>query len=535
MHRHEALRTVFPSKHGHPVQRILAPDPWSLPVTDACNIPESQRAAEIRRVTLVDSERPFDCGTCLPLLRLKLLRFNERDHALIFVTHHIVFDGWSFGVFLRELMALYQSYAGGTHAALPELPLQYGGYSEWQRQRVSGEVLDKQLAYWTEQLAGLTTLALPLDRVRPATQACNGAHAALRLPPKLTGALRALCRSEKATIYMVLLAAFNALFHRYSNQADIVVGTPIAGRTQPQFECLIGMLVNMLVLGKPAPPEIPRSVNCWPACAKLAWKRTHIRNCHSTGWSRRSSPNAARSLATVSGQLRLQNTPRSKLDIPGLQVSVQGVRPRVARFDLTLELTECADSIDAVMEYNTALFDEATIRRMLAHFEVLLLHIALNPLARIDSLPLLTQAERREVLVSWNDTYLQYPNDKTIHALIEEQAARTPNAIAVTYENQSLTYAELNARADALAQRLREAGVAPGVLAGICVERSPDMIVGVLAILKAGGAYVPMDPHYPAERLAYMIEDTRMPVLLTQQALNITPASAPASVHRATI
>jgi amino acid adenylation domain-containing protein len=512
--RHEILRTNFQTVNEKPIQQVLAPHAIQLPVVSARGIPDLQRNAYIRQATLADVEQPFNLEGD-SLLRLKLLRFDDRDHALTFVTHHIVFDGWSYGVFLRELMLHYMAFQGQKRAPLAELTVQYGDFVDWQRKRLESDALDKQLSYWKKQLSGaLPALALPLDRPRPPTQTFTGKAVQHALSPELTEALRVLCRKEKATIFMVMLAAFKTLLHRYSGQEDIIVGTPIAGRTQPEFENLIGLFVNMLplrtavsghmtfreVLSRVREVSLNAFANQEVPFDKLVEvlqpKRTTDR-----------SP-------IFQVNFILQNTPRPNIEIPNLQILQPGVQQGSARFDLTLVLAETSEAISAVMEYNTDLFESATIKRMLGNFEMLLRGIVSNPARAIEALPLLTERERHQTLVEWNSTRKSYPKDKTIHALIEEQAERAPGDVAVVFEDNALTYAQLNREANRLAWRLRENGVGPGMYVGICVERSLEMIVGVLGILKAGAAYVPMDPGYPAERLEYFAADTRMSVVV---------------------
>ena len=512
--RHEILRTTFRTQNGKPIQQVHAPQAIHLPVVQARGIPDLQRNAYIRQVTLGDVEQPFDLESG-SLLRMKLLRFDERDHALTFVTHHIIFDGWSYGVFMRELLLSYQAFSGQKAPQLPELSVQYGDFVEWQRKRLESPALDKQLEYWKKQLAApLPALALPLDRPRPPVQRFSGKCAQHTLPAELTDALRQLCKKEKVTLYMVLLAAFKTLLHRYSGQEDIIVGTPIAGRTQPEFESLIGLFVNMLPLrtalnGRMTFREVLNRVR-EVSLSAFANQEVPFDKLVEVLQPQRTTDRSP----IFQVNFIFQNTPRSNVEIPNLQVAQPGVQQGSARFELTLVLTETDDAVAAVLEYNTDLFESATIKRMLGNYETLLRGIVAQPERPIEALPLLSERERHETLVEFNATRKPYPREKTIHGLFEEQAERSPHDAAVVFENSVLTYAQLNREANRLAWRLREQGVGPGMYVGICVERSLEMIVGVLGILKAGAAYVPMDPSYPAERLEFFASDTRMPVLV---------------------
>ncbi len=517
--RHEVLRTRFGVRDGEPVQVIDSQLGVPIELEDLSALASEEREAEAERRVLAEAQAPFDLERG-PLVRARLLRLGPSEHWLLLNLHHIVTDGWSMGVLARELSALYGAYRRGEASPLAELPVQYADYALWQREWLQGQVLEEQLAYWRQALAELPVLDLPTDRPRPMLASYRGARQAFEIGDELTRGLKALGRREGATLFMTLLAAFQVLLYRYSGQTDIAVGVPVAGRSRPELEGLIGFFVNMLVLradlsGAPSFKEHlarvrERALDAYAhqdipfekLVEHLAPKRDLSRN----------------PLFQVS--LVLQNTPSHDLRLEGLDVQrVEGISSESAKFDLSMELTERAGRLSGSIQYATDLFDAATIERLAGHYRVLLEAIVADPEQRISQLPLLTEAERHQLLVQWNDTAVEYPRDRCIHQLFEAQVERSPEATALVCEAQQLTYRELNARANRLAHHLRTLGVGPEVLVGVCLERSLELVVGLLAILKAGGAYVPLDPSYPAERLAFMLQDTQAPVLLTQQRL----------------
>jgi len=517
--RHEALRTTFATVDGHPVQ-IIAPNlTLSLLVEDLRKLPETERGAEAQRLLTEEIRRPFDLAQG-PLLRTILLWLDDEEHALLLTMHRIVSDDRSIRVFNRELVALYEAFYTGKPSPLPELPIQYADFTVWQRQWLQGEVLEGQLSYWREQLGGdLPVLELPTDRLRPATQTFQGAHHSFVLSSDLTDALKASSCQEGVTLFMTLLAAFKTLLYRYTGQEDVVVGSPIANRNRSEIEGLIGFFVNTLAL------RTDLSGN--PTFRELLGR---VREVTLGAHARQDLPfeklvqdlQPERDLSRTplfQVMFTFQNAPAEALALPGLTVNPLEIETETAQFDLTLSMEETGQGLKGVVKYNTDLFDAATIERMIGHFRILLEGAVVNSEQRLWELPLLTEAERHQLLVAWNDTEADYPKDKCIHQLFEEQMVRTPGAVAVVFEGERLTYAELNRRANQLAHCLQKLGVGPEVLVGICVERSLETVVGLLGILKAGGAYVPLDPVYPEERLAFMLEDAQVPVLLTQQRL----------------
>ncbi|HEY0604518.1 MAG TPA: amino acid adenylation domain-containing protein, partial [Herpetosiphonaceae bacterium] len=516
--RHEVLRTTFVTQAGQPVQIIGPAQLLPLPLIDLQDLPEHERETEVLHLIQVDSQQPFDLVTG-PLLRATLLRLHGEAHVLLLTMHHIVADGWSMGVFFHELSALYAATIGGIAPALPELPIQYADYAVWQHDWLQGAVLERQLTYWRQQLADLPVLELPTDYPRPPIPSLRGALQRFTLPKTLSEELVALSRREGVTLFMTLLAAWQIVLARYSGQDDIAVGTPIAGRTRAETEGLIGFFVNTLVLradlsGNPSFHQLLRRVRevCLSAYAHQDLPFEQLIEALQPERDLSRNP-----LFQV--MFALQNAPLSALTLPGLALSPVEVANEIAKFDLTLNLEEGPEGLSGWIEYSTELFTAATMTRLLRHYQRLLAGIVADPNRRLADLTLLEEAERRQLLVLWNDTQLAYPRNAGIHQLFEAQAARTPAATAVIFEEQQLTYGELNARANRLAHYLRARGVGPEVRVGLCVERSLDLIVGLLGILKAGGAYVPLDPSYPAQRLALMLADTQAPLILTQQAI----------------
>jgi amino acid adenylation domain-containing protein len=517
--RHEALRTTFEAPDGRPRQVIAPAAPMPLPIEDLRGRRPEEREAEARRLAEEEAWRPFDLARG-PLFRARLLRPADDEHVLVLALDHLVVDGWSMGVLFREISALYAAFAGGWRSPLAALPIQYADYAAWQRRRLDGAALEPELAYWRERLAGAPwVLELPTDRPRPPVPTHRGARLAISVPPALAGALKALGRREGATLYMTLLAAFQALLGRYTGRDDLLVGSPVAGRGHTDLEGLIGFFVNTLVLradlaGDPSFRELLGRVR-GVALGAFAHQALPFEKLVEA-----LRPPRERSRAPLIQVLfALQNAPREALALPGLDVSPLELAGRAAKLDLVLSLREEDGGLRGHFEYAVDLFDEATVARLAGHFRTLLEGIVADPEQRVSELPLLTEPERQQLLAGWNATQAEYPREACVHELFEAQVERTPDAAAVGFEGQQLTYRELNRRANGLAHHLRRLGVGPEVLVGICVERSWEILVGLLGILKAGGAYVPLDPSYPKERLAFMLEDGQAPVLLTQRRL----------------
>ena len=524
--RHESLRTTFPAVGGEPLQVIAEQAPDALQIIDLETQPAATREAEAQRLLHAEVSRPFNLARG-PMFRSLLLRLGPQEHLLLLTIHHIVSDGWSMGILFRELTQLYVSFCTGQPSPLPELPVQYGDYAVWQRDFLQGEILDKQLAYWKTKLAGLAVLEMPTDYARPPQQTFRGQSRPVRIAPAVAAELQTVMRQERVTLFMLLLAAFQTLLHRYSGQDDIVVGSPLAGRTRSEVEGLIGFFITTLALrtdasGDPSFREFLRRVRdvCLEADAhqdlpfeKLVEELQPQRD-----------PSRSPLFQIV---FQVQNVPRESLDLAGLKLQPVGLKSEIAKFDLSLAFAEEPGGLLGDLTYNTDLFASGTIERLAGHLQTLVAGIAASPEARLSALPLLTEEERRQLVVAWNEPGVHYAPGTTLPEWFAAQAARTPEAVALAYEEQRLTYRALNERANQLAHHLRGLGVGPDVLVGLCVERSLELVVGVLGILKAGGAYVPLDPAYPAERLAFMLEDSRAPVVLTQSRLRADlPASA---------
>jgi amino acid adenylation domain-containing protein len=517
--RHEVLRTTFTLVEGQTVQVVAPSLTLALPLLDLQWLPAKEREIEVQRLVAEAAEQPFDLVEG-PLVRVTLLKLGEAEHVLLFAMHHIIYDIWSRKIIIQELATLYNAFSAGKPSPLPDLPIQYTDFAIWQRQWLQGEVLESLLSYWQQQLGSHPPiLQLPTDRPRPRTQTFRGARESLSLPANLTEALKKLSREAGVTLFMTLLAAFKTLLHRYTGQDDIFVGSPIANRNRAELEGLIGFFVNTLVLrtdlsGNPSFRELLERVREVALGAYAHQDLPFEYLVEELQPDRNLSHNSLFQVAFV-----FQNAPTEELKLPDLTLSFLTQENRTAKFDLTLLIEDTESGLRGHFEYNTDLFDAPTITRMAQHFCTLLSGIAAASERRISELPLLTEAERHQLLVEWNQTRADYPKDRFIHQLFEERVEQSPDAIAVVFENQHLTYRELNAKANQLARHLQALGVKPDVLVGICVERSLEMVVGLLGILKAGGAYVPLDPTYPSERLAFMLEDSQIPVLLTLERL----------------
>jgi amino acid adenylation domain-containing protein/thioester reductase-like protein len=515
--RHEVLRTTFTTVAGQPVQVITSTLTLALPVVDLRELSESERETKVLTLANEEAQRPFNL-TQGPLLRTTLLWLDETECVVLFTMHHIISDGWSMGVLIRELAALYEAFSVGKPSPLPELPIQYADFAVWQRQWLQGEVLDAQLDYWQQRLGGHPpVLRLPTDRPRPAVETFRGATRSFSLTTTLTEALKSLSRNENVTLFMTLLAAFKALLYRYTAQDAILVGTVIANRNRAEIEGLIGFFVNTLVLrtdlgDNPSFREMLERVREVTLGAYAHQDLPFEYLVEKLQPDRHLNHHPLFQVDFV-----LQNAPMKELKLPGVTLSSLELENRTAKFDLSLDMYETSSGLRGVFEYNTDLFDAATVTQMEKHFCTLLSSIVANPEQRLSDLPLLTANEQQQLLVEWNQTKAIYPKDKCIHELVEVQVEQVPDAVAVVFKDEQLTYQELNARANQLAHYLRKLGVKPEVLIGICTERSLDMIVGLLGILKAGGAYIPLDPAYPKERLASMLSDSQVRLLLTQK------------------
>jgi amino acid adenylation domain-containing protein len=517
--RHESLRTTFGKVDGRPTQVITPILTIKLPVVDLGKLSASEQESEVRRLVTAEAQRPFDLSRG-PLIRGTVLRLDDEEHVGLLTMHHIVSDGWSAGILIREVATLYFAFCAGGSSPLPALPIQYADFAHWQRQWLQGEVLETQIAYWKEQLAGApASIDLPTDHPRPAVQTFRGAHESLVLPKHLQEGFKALSRQTGTTQFMTFLAAFQVLLYRYTSQDDLIVGTPVANRNRLETEGLIGFFVNALVLrtdlsGNPSFREFLRRVREVCLGAYGHQDLPFDRLVEELQVPRELSRNPLFQVMFV-----LTNTSLRTIELPGLTLSPVEGDSETAHFDLTLQILETDQGLTAALVYNTDLFEADTIARMLGNFQTLLEAVVADPEQRLLDLPLLTETERQQLLVEWNGTKTDFPRDLCIHQLFEAQVERTPDAIAVLIEAEQLTYGELNSRANQMAHHLRALGVGPEVLVAICLERSLEMVIGLLAILKAGGAFVPLDPTYPKERLAFMLKDAQAPMLLTQERL----------------
>ena len=519
--RHESLRTTFTVENGRPHQVIGAPERVSISLVDLQGYPLADRHAVAERLATEEARRSFDLGHG-PLLRCTLLRLAPVDHVFLLTIHHIVADGWSIGILFRELGVLYDNCCSGRPSALPELPMQYGDFAVWQRQWLQGDVLDRLRGYWIQQLSGApSALDIPTDRPRPPVQTLQGALVPVTVPPSVAGGIKELARRENATLFMILLAAFATLLHRYSGQSAIVIGTPIANRTRAELEPLIGFFVNTLpirtdLVGDPSFRQLVR----------------RVREVTIEAYEHQDLP-FEKLVEELQPARSLNRTPLFQVmfvlqNLPGNEqheapVEPQGLppvqpTPGTAKFDLTLSLTETPSGLHGALEYSTDLFEHATAERMVHHFQQLVSSITTDPDGTLSSLPLVDEEERRQLFVRARGLHASRPS-RPVHAVIQERVDATPNAIAVTFGSTAWTYAELDTRANILANHLRALGVGPECSVGICMERSLEQVVAILATMKAGAAWMPIEPMYPAARVAFMLRDARPLVVLTQKDL----------------
>jgi amino acid adenylation domain-containing protein len=525
VNRHETLRTSFAMVDGQLMQAISPSLTIPLPIIDLRNVESQKRLAQVQQLVTQEAKRPFHLTTG-QLLRVKLVQLDEAEYLLLLNLHHIIADGWSVGVLIKELGVLYTALIEDKQSLLPlqELPIQYADFAQWQREWLQAlgasgySPLQIQLNYWREQLQNLSVLNLATDRPRPAVPTYRGKRQFIELPQYLSQALETLSQQEGVTLFMTLLAAFQTLLYRYTQQEDIAIGSAIANRNRSEIEGLIGFFVNSLVLrtdlsGNPTFPELLNRVREVTLGAYAHQDLPFEKLVEELHPDRDLSRHPLFQIV-----FSLQNTPVEKLELPGLTLSQLDFDNETAKLDLEFQLWQDSGSIKGQMVYSTDLFDDATITRMLGHFQTLLESIVTKPQQRLRDLPWLTLQEQQQVLLNWNNTKKNY-TFKCFHHLFEAQVERTRDADAVSFETVSLTYRELNIQANQLAHHLQQLGVVPDMLVGICVERSISMIVGLLGILKAGGAYLPIDSSLPQERLNFIVEDAKISLLLTQKKL----------------
>ena len=544
--RHEILRTRIAIVNDQPIQVI---DPeitleinFNLPLTDLQSLPSAAKLTTVKQLATQEGDKPFELIDGR-LVRFHLWKLSGQSHVLLINMHHIVSDGWSMGIFIQELSAFYQTFDSGSatckdvacyvSTGLPELSIQYADFAVWQQQYLQGEVLEKQLKYWKQQLADAPPLLeLPTDRPRPAVQSFRGGVVEFQLDSDLTESLKNLSQKSGVTLFMTMLAAFVTLLFRYSSQDDICIGSPVANRNRKEIEPLIGFFVNTLVLRFQLGENFSFS-DLLNLVKKVAADGQTHQDVPFEQVVEALQPQRNLSYSPLFQVLfDLQYDSMEQLEFPGLTVNPLQTEIVTSKFDLSLVIEDKRNYLRGWWEYSSDLFNVDTINRMTGHFQTLLTAIVANPEESISTLPLLTPKEQHQLLVEWNSQKSDFPRDRCIHELFESQVKRTPEHIALEFGSETLTYQELNRRADLLAHHLRTLGVKVDVLVGLCVERSVEMIVGLLGILKAGGAYLPLDPTYPRERLAHMVHDSGVSVLLTQQKLvNLLPKSSAKVVY----
>jgi amino acid adenylation domain-containing protein len=516
--RHEVLRTTFSYGDGRPMQNVLPAIAVAFREIDLSSFAGEEQKREWKRVIREEGRKPFDLSRA-PLFRAAMVHISGHEQRLLLTIHHIIADEWSMELIHEEITQLYQAFSYGRPSPLTELPIQYADFSAWQRNWLTGEVLERQESYWKKELSGApTVLELPTDKPRPAAQSFNGAIESFKLPKDLSEQLKSLGREEQATLFMLLEAGFAAMLHRYTGQEDILIGTPISGRTRSETERLVGYFLNTVVLRA----QFSERMN-FRALLKQVRERALGAYAHpDLPFDRlvaNLSPERDPSRSPVFQVMFVLHNPDGVSEVSQASGN-RDLSTGTSKFDLTLVLSETKEGLEGMFEYNSDLFTPASIRRMCGHYQKLLEAIVEDPDQGISKLTMLTRAEREQVLVDWNQTGADYAGmDSCLHDLIAEQAARTPDKMALVFDQRRLTYAELNRRANQLAHHLQGMGVGPEILVGLYAERSLEMIVGILGILKAGGAYVPMDPAYPKERIGAILQDSKVPVVLTQKSV----------------
>ncbi|MDB9305901.1 amino acid adenylation domain-containing protein [Nodularia spumigena CS-591/12] len=520
--RHEVLRTHFKTVNGNPVLHIQPSVTLPLAVIDLQTFNPLEQDEEVRHLALKEAQTPFDLATDV-LLRVKIIRLAKDENVVLFTMHHIISDGWSMEILIKELATLYNAFSTNQPSPLPELAIQYVDFAVWQRQWLQGEVLDTQLDYWRQQLGGiLPVLQLPTDYPRGRVQTFRGAIESFSLSPQLSQDIIKIAKSAGVTPFVTLLTAYKILLHRYTGQTDILVGTPVANRHRREIEGLIGFFVNTLVL-RTNLTDNPSFQDLLQQLKNTTWQAYDHQDIPFEKLVEVLQPERDLSFNPLfQVKFRLENAPTEKLELPGLTLTPLNRTEASAKLDLSLDMYETSTGFVGAFEYNRDLFAPETISRMVGHFQTLLTAIVENPEKRTSELPLLTESERQKILIDWNQTQVEFPSHLTFQDLFAAQVEKTPDAVAVIFENQSLTYRELNQKSNQVAHYLQQKGVKPEIIVGLCVERTPLMIIALLGILKAGGAYLPLDPNYPPERLGYMLADSQVPILLTEANLKFS-------------
>ncbi len=530
VNRHEALRTTFKIVDREPVQVIARCLSLTIPVFEVSGLDGNAPHEMTMELAVAEARRPFDLESG-PLIRMTLLKFSGEECLLVFTIHHLVSDGWSLGIFTKELATLYDRFVAGSSSVLPALPIQYGDYARWQKTWVEESVRALHLPYWKEKLAGSRpALDLPLDHSRPESQSYNGTRESLHIPPQLNRKLKSFSQQNAGTVFMLLAAAFKALLYRYTGETDILIGNPVAGRHGSETEGLIGVFVNTIILRTGLSGE-------------LSFKDLHarVRETALSAFDRQDLPfeilveelNPDRGLSRnplFQVAFAFQNEPARELRLPGLTLERLNIDAGTAKFDLTLDFIDSGQNLIGALEYNTDLFEAATIRRMAGHLLNLLEGAVSHPERRLCELPMLSQAGRQQVMVEWNDTHSKTGAEQSVHEAFDRQAQLSPDAVALVSDHLYLTYSELYCRANQLARHLIRIGVKPDLRVAVCLQRSSELVIALLGALKAGGAYVPLDPAYPSQRLNFMLADARPHVLLTHSRLSESFSSSDAHV-----
>ncbi len=515
--RHEVLRSNIRTMDGKPVLVIAPKLELNMQVHDLSTLAEFEREKIAQHMATEESRKPFDLAG-EPLIRAQLIKMKSDDHILLLTMHHVVSDGWSTGIFIHEFASLYRAFVNESEPNLPDMDVQYVDYAHWQRRWLSNGILESQLSYWKDQLAGCPPLLeLPTDKPRPAEISYSGATKIFSFSGELSAAIKNLSREKGATDFMTLMAIFQTLLYRYSGQNDICVGTPVANRVRPEVEKLIGFFVNTVVI-RTVFPEGLHFDRILENVKKTTLQAFANQDVPFEKLVDEIQPHRNMSHTPIfQVMFAYQNIPFEELKLPGLVIQPYQRENSAAKFDMTLSMRDDNGTISGALEYNTDLFESNTIERFLRHFQILAERVVEASPVKADMLPLLSPVEQHQMLVTWNDTEFEFPADTCIHQLFERQAAETPEAIAVTFGDSHLTYRELNHLANNLSAKLIAGGVAPGEIVGICLERSLEMIVGIMAILKAGGAYLPLDPAYPNDRITYILDDAKAKILITQR------------------
>lgn len=516
--RHETLRTTFPVINGQPVQSIAPTLTLTIPIIQREGLPDTEWVAEIKHLAEEDAKRPFDLASG-PLLRITLLRFNDTEHALLLSVHHIIFDVWSMDIFIREFASLYHASATNKHVKLPTLPIQYADFTVWHQRWLQGDTRQKQLKYWQEHLSKTPSrLQLPRDYATPPIRTFRGKQTTFQISSELSTKLQRLCQQEGVTLFMLLFTTFQVLLYRYSGQEQINVGSPISGRNREEVTNLIGCFINVLVLHTDLAGN--------PTFLELLGR---IRQTLLAAYDNQDIP-----FEEIVDALQLPRTltqhplfqvmfelhhPSSHLELPDLQIIPVPVNSAFAQFDLVFSMVNMQDGLRGTVDYSTELFDQITISQMVSHYQTLLDSVVAAPNQNISDLTMMTTAEKHRVLIAWNSTQQAFPPDQLLHHLFENQVKQTPEAIAVVYGEQQISYQALNHQANRLAHHLQACGVRAETVVGICVDHSLEMVICILGVLKAGGGFLPLDPAYPPERLNFMLADTQAPLVLTQSRL----------------